>query len=391
MRILMCHNFYQLEGGEDWCHRNELRLLRSAGHDVTEWSRHNDDIAPTLGVRSAIRAMWNRDTYRDVRRVIRKFCPDVIYSNNTFPVVSPSLYYAASREGVPVIQALHNYRDYCANGCLFRNGGVCTACTSTYGSWWGIVHGCYRQSHMASLAVTGVQIAHRIARVRNKIALFHTPTEFARTFFVARGIPADRIVVKPSFVDPIPSVGTGGGGFVLFVGRLTEEKGIRTALEAWQHGGLNVPLRIVGVGPLQDEIARASRTSSLIDYRGYLAPHDVLTEMANALCVVVPSRWYETFGRTMMESYAVGTPVIASRLGAMSEVVRDGETGLLARPGDAMELASAVESMLAQPSRYRQFRQNARAEFLSRYTPSKVLQTMESMLHSVVDTPMANV
>ena len=161
-------------------------------------------------------------------------------------------------------------------------------------------------------------------------------------------LPADRIVVKPNFVDPDPGAGRGRGGYAIFVGRLSPEKGLETLLDAWTRlsADLNgMPLKIVGDGPLAPTVKLAAEQNSRIEWLGSRSLTEVLTLVGDATMLVMPSIWYETFGRTIIEAYACGTPVIASNLGAMAELVVDGETGLLFAPGDADDLAAKVRSL----------------------------------------------
>ncbi|HND53895.1 MAG TPA: glycosyltransferase, partial [Pirellulaceae bacterium] len=234
MKILLCHNHYQRPGGEDQVFDDETRLLTEHGHDVERFTKHNDELRAMSRLGAALRAVWNGETYRELRRVVARFKPAVVHFTNTFPLISPAAYYAVRAEGVPVVQTLHNFRILCPNALLLRDGAACEACVGRAVAWPSIVHGCYRDSRLASAAVAAVAAAHRAIgtwglAVDRYIAL----SEFARERFIAGGLPASRISVKPNCVHPDPGRGTGEGGHFVFVGRLSPEKGLNVLLDAW--------------------------------------------------------------------------------------------------------------------------------------------------------------
>lgn len=369
MKILLCHNHYQQRGGEDLSFAAEAQLLESRGHQVTRFTMHNNAIEEMSRWQAARRTFWNPGSLAELRRIIRKVQPEVMHCTNTFPLMSPSVYQAARAEGVPVVQSLRNYRLLCPGALFLRDGKVCEDCLGKAFAWPGVKHGCYRQSRAASAVVAGMTAVHRlIGTWRRDVDLYFTPSEFARRKHIEGGLPADRILVKPNFIDPDPGPGTGRGGFALFVGRLSPEKGIDTLLRAWDQLGSDYHLKIVGDGPLADSVRAQAATRAHVEWSGHLGHDAVLDLVGEAECLLVPSVWYETFGRTIIEAYARGTPVIASRLGAMSELVDDGRTGLLVEPGNPGALAEAMRTMKADPLRRERMRQEARREYREKYT-----------------------
>jgi glycosyltransferase involved in cell wall biosynthesis len=189
---------------------------------------------------------------------------------------------------------------------------------------------------------------------------------------VAGGIPPDKIVIKPNFVDPDPQIGAGDGGYALFVGRLTDEKGVRTLLTAWKSNAVNVGLKILGDGPLREEVVEAaSRTPHKIEYLGRRPLAEVYDVIGRARVLVFPSQWYEGLPRTIVESYAKGTPVIASRLGSMTELIEPGRSGLLFEAGDADDLARQVARVTGSPDELVQMRVGARRLYEERYTAER--------------------
>lgn len=375
-RVLIVHNRYQQAGGEDAVVADEAALLTSRGHDVRQLLVDNRDIPQRRSVltsaRLAVGTVWSRPAAEWVRTAVRDFRPDVVHFHNTFPLISPSAYYAVRAEGVAVVQTLHNYRLLCPAAIFYRDAKVCEDCLGRAVPWPGVVHGCYRQSRPQTGVVAAMLVAHRVARTWHRaVDRYVALTEFARQRLIAGGLPADRIAVKPNFVYPDPGPGAHGGGYALFVGRLTPEKGIPTLLAAWGQLDGSIPLKIVGDGPLRGQVARAAQRHPEIEWLGPRSAAEVLALMGDALVVIVPSEWYETFGRVVIEAYAVGTPVISSRIGALAELVTHGETGLAVPPGQPGALAEAVRWARAHPVEWRSMGAAARRVFEERYTAER--------------------
>jgi len=380
MRILVCHNFYQQPGGEDEVFASEVALLRLHGHDVTTFQLDND-VVNDMGRAAMLAAtLWNRKTYQTLRQRVAEDRAEVVHFHNTFPLISPAAYYAARREGAAVVQTLHNFRLLCPGANLFRQGKVCEDCIGRHLPWPGVVHKCYRESRSASAAVAALIAAHHVSGTwKNAVDLYLAPTEFARKKFVAGGLPADKLMVKPNFVDPDPGIGAGDGGFALFVARLSNEKGIETLLQAWEKLDRPIPLKVIGDGPMAPVVDEACQRMKHIEWLGRRPLADVYETMGRASVLIFPSRCYETFGRVAVEAYAKGTPVIASGHGAPGDIVRPGKTGTLFEPGNAAALAEAVQRMLSDPARLATQRIAARMEYEARYTGlANLAQLMEA-------------
>ena len=369
MKILVVHNRYREAGGEDRVVDLETALLKSHGHQVTQYILDNKELDETRRFRLAARTVWNPVAHADVRDLIAGERPDILHVHNTLPLASPAVYYAANAEGIPVVQTLHNYRLVCPGAVCFRDNKACTACVGSAAAWRGVWHGCYRGSREATGAIAAMLLIHRLARTwRDRIDTYIAPTNFARRLFVAGGVPAGRTVVKPHFVDPDPGVGRGTGGYALFVGRLSVEKGVRALLAAWTRLGPQIPLIIVGDGPLAQEVADATGRVPGIQWLGRQPRAEVQRLMGDAAFLVFPSAVYETFGQVVIEAFAAGTPVIAAGGGAAEELVEHDRTGLVARPGSTDDLVSQVEWLLAHPERAAAMRAAARAAYEARFT-----------------------
>jgi glycosyltransferase involved in cell wall biosynthesis len=368
MRILLCHNFYREPGGEDQVFADEGRLLESHGHEVIRYTRHNDEIE-SMGRWEAARAtLWNRQTLEELRRLIRREQPEVLHCHNTFPLLSPSIYRAAKEAGVPVVQTLHNYRLLCPAASFLRDGRICEDCLGKAVPWPGVLHACYRQSRPASAAAAAMLTVHRAMKTWSRgVSRYVALSEFSRRKFIEGGLPAERIVTKPNFVDPDPGPGSGAGGYAVFVGRTAEEKGLDTLLAAWRRLSGPVALKIVGDGPLAADAATAARHDPRIEYLGRRGGGEVLAILGEAACLVFPSACYENCPKTILEAFAKGTPVIASAAGAMTEMVADGRNGFHFRRGDAQDLAAKVGALLADPVRSAAMRRAARQQYEAAY------------------------
>lgn len=349
MKALMCHNYYQFHGGEDVVFTDECWLLEQYGHRVVRYEMHNDQLSSMNKLDLVRKTFWNSETYQKVREVIQAESPDVVHCANSFPLLSPSLFQAAKDEGVPTVQTLHNFRLTCPGGTLMRDGRVCEKCLGKRFALAAIRHRCY-QGSLAATSVSSVMHAyHRQRGTWNElIDQFIVLTEHSKSKFIEAGLPADRLNVKPNFVQPDPGYVADDykGDYAIFVGRLSEEKGIRVLLEAWQTLSEKISLVIVGDGPLADIVSAASKRDSQIRWVGQQSRDETMRWIADAKFLVFPSIWYETFGRSMIEAKACGTPVIASNMGAMSLLITHLQTGLHFEPGNAADLARQCNLLL---------------------------------------------
>lgn len=378
MRVLVAHNAYQHRGGEDSVVEAEVALLRSRGHDVATYFRHNDDIGGISRVAAVRQTLWSSRTTHDLAELVRSFRPDVIHSHNTFPLISPSLYWAAAQAGVPVVQTLHNFRLMCLNGLFLRDGRVCEDCLGHL-PWRGVVRKCYRNSGAVSGVLAGTLALHRgLGTYRNKVARYIALNDFCRRKFIEGGLPAERIVVKPNFVDfPAPETLSRQG--LLFVGRLSAEKGVATLAQA---AGLlpDARLRMAGEGP---QAALLDGVSGVVRL-GSLSGAAVRQAMNTAVALMMPSIWYENFPRTIVEAFACGLPVIASRIGALTDLVSDGQTGLLFEPGNPHDLADKMAWALANPERMADMGRKARAQYEEQFSAGENYRVLMGIYNNVI-------
>ena len=371
--MLAVHSYYQQPGGEDQVFAAETRLLEAHGVEVIRYTTHNDRVASLHPLDLAHKTIWNDESYRELARIIRERRPDVMHAHNTFPLISPAAYKAARDGGIPVVQTLHNFRLLCANGLLFRNGRVCEDCIGRTIPWPAVLHRCYRGSAAASAVVATMLAYHRARGTWHRdVDLFVAPTDFARSKLIEGGLPAARIVVKPNFVEwGAESQSTDeevARDYVLYVGRLSAEKGIRTLLAAWDGSEGLLPLRIVGDGPLRDDVARAAATNPVIQWLGYRPAPEIRQLLRGARALVFPSECYEVFPLVVLEAYSTGAPVIGSSIGALESIVDDGRTGLLFTAAESTSLREKVRWASANRDAMQRMGDNARAAYLERYT-----------------------
>jgi glycosyltransferase involved in cell wall biosynthesis len=395
VKILLVFNSYQEPGGEDVVFRKEGHLLKEAGHEVSEYRRDNDEIKAYSSIRRLSlvgQPVWAWDSYRDFRALLRQNRPEIVHVHNTFPLISPSIFWACRKRGVPVVHTLHNYRLLCPQANFFRAGKPCQDCIT--GSYWqGAVHGCYRNSSFETVPVALMLTVHRECKTWIRMVdRYIAPSDFARDQFVKGGFPASQITVKPNFVDPDPGLRIGNGSYALFIGRVSPEKGIDTLLRTWRKLPKTYTLRILGEGPSRGRLKSEAKEGGLsnVDFMGWL-PHDQAMEVVKgARFLIFPSELYETFGLGIVEAFACGVPVVVSRLGAMQEIVQEGHTGFLFRPGDTDDLARTVVHAWNEPELMHRLGVQARLEYETKYTAAVNYRQLIEIYQQVIarEAPM---
>lgn len=375
MKLLLVHNHYRQPGGEDEVFLRESELLLSAGHEVLEYTTHNNEIAED-GVfgkaKLAARTLWAWDSVAELRSLVQREKPCLAHFHNTFPLISPAAYYACQHEGIPVVQSLHNARLMCPAATLYRKGSACHDCVGRSVAWPGVVRACYHNSRLQTAVVAGMLSGHRILGTwQEKVDAYIAFTEFYRQKFIAAGLPREKIFLKPHFLGIDPGMKQIAGDYALFVGRLAPEKGVPTMLQAWRSLS-HVPLRIRGEGPLGSDVEQFARENSSVSTLPYLSRKECFDLIKGARFLVWPSEgYYESFGLVAIEAFACGTPVIASRTGAMAEIVEDRKTGLHFTAGDADDLAAKVHWAWTHPEEMRELANGARAEFQAKYAAER--------------------
>jgi glycosyltransferase involved in cell wall biosynthesis len=385
MRIIVCHNYYRHRGGEDGVFEVEANLLVSRGHEVHKFVRRNDEFSGLETIAVAGGTIWNRSAAGAVADLVRDEGADVVHFHNWLPQISQGAFHAARGAGAAVVQTLHNYRFTCAKGVLFRDGAICEECVGRTIGWPALVHGCYRDSRVATVPVVGALATHRILNTSERaVDATIVLSEFARSKLIESGLPPQRVYVKPNFVAPDPGEQSGSGGYVTYVGRMSEEKGIATLLDAWALADDLPVLKIAGSGPLVDQVETAAADNPRIEYLGLVGPDEIPDILGDAAFSIMPSVNYEGFPRAIVESFAVGTPVIASRIGSLTELIDAGRTGLLFEPGKPDSLVEAVRNAVAEPSSA-DMRAAARHEYLNRYGIDRNYDVLMDIYQHAID------
>jgi glycosyltransferase involved in cell wall biosynthesis len=388
MKILLVHNSYQQPGGEDVVFNQERELLESAGHQVLTYCRSNHEIGNYTGLKRlplAVHMVWARDTRREIASFLHRQKPDLVHIHNTFLMASPSIYSACKEAHTPVVQTLHNYRLFCPAANFFRSGQVCEECVER-NLWRSVHHACYRESRAQTASVAFMLEVHRLLRTGSTLVDAFVPlTEFARRKFIACGMPAEKTITKPNFVHPDPGPRQSADDYALFIGRLSEEKGPETLLRAWSRLSVRPPLRIIGDGPLRSRLeAGTNGRARDICFEGQLGRPQVLAALKSGRFLVFPSWLYESFPMVIVEAFACGIPVIASRLGAAQEIVEDGRTGLHFTPGDPDDLAAKVAWAWTHPEETAAMGRAARAEYEAKYTSGRNYQMLMEIYEHVL-------
>ena len=372
MRVLILHNRYQQAGGEDVVVRAEQSLLENHGHDVDRIEADNAEIGGfSRQLKAALGTIYSPSAKDCVATRIASFQPNVVHVHNFFPLLSPSIYFACREAGVPVVQTLHNYRLICPSAQLLRDGKVCEDCVGKTFAWPGVLHACYRGSRLGTASVAAMAgVHHWLGTWSSRVDIFIALSVFAKKKLAEGGMPDSKITIKPNFATDPGSACDGSGGFALFVGRLSPEKGIATLLSAWERTTITIPLKVAGDGPLASEVSQRS-AKGRIEYLGAQPCDKILALMREAALLVFPSILYEGLPMVILEAFSVGLPVVASDLGSMSSLVTDGRTGLHFRPGDAGDLAAKVDWAVSHPMEIARMRSAARSEFLANYTAER--------------------
>jgi glycosyltransferase involved in cell wall biosynthesis len=390
MKILFVHNFYQQFGGEDAVANSERRLLEDRGEEVLFWTRHNDEIkdySPSQKLNFIRETISSSRTTADIKEAVTHFKPDVAFVHNIYPLISPSLYPALNSLGVPVVQVLHDFRPFCSNGWFYIDGKICERCKMG-NHLHGIIHRCYKDSYLLSTLYSATLGINRQAGLLDKIDAYICLTGFFKEKILEVGIPEDKIYLRPNFIDA-PPLDAGsqeqGGGYALYLGRLSNEKGIRTLIRAFEKLP-EVNLKIVGTGPLEPEVREYARAKGLrnIEFLGFKSGEEKWQLIRKCQFAVVSSEWYENFPIVALEYFAAAKPVIASRIGGLPYVVEEGRTGYLFEPGNADDLVATVKRLRDDPAAGVTMGRLGRQLVETKYGPEASYNTLMQIFHKVL-------
>ena len=347
MKILLCHNYYKTRAGEGLVFEHEKNLLIKNGNDVQTYTRDNSEINSFPAVArfsSFLSGFSNKKTQNDIDRIVEENKPDVAHVHNVFPLISPSLYVALNRHQVPVVQTFHNFRFICPNGLLFINKKECPYFLKK--NFHCIKNKCYRQSYVYSAWYSAILAYHAKKKTFiNKIDRYIALNSFTKSVFVKAGFNSEKIIVKPNSASAqSSSFNENPDNYILFAGRLSQEKGVLTLLKAAAKVP-SLPLKILGDGPLENKIKQFISENNLthVELLGYKPQMEFEKYLANALVTILPSECFENCPLTIINSLYLGTPVIASRTGGIPDFVPEDKAGWLFTPGNAEELTQRLK------------------------------------------------
>ena len=379
VKVVVVHNYYQQAGGEDRVLAAEVALLKAHGHDVVLYTVNNDNLTSLwqkVSVAFATFFSWRH--YRRFQQFLRQHQPAIVHVHNYFPQLSPAIFYAAKRMQIPVVHTLHNYRAICPSATLF-DGKAVNLTSIRQGPFWAVPYRLYRQSWIGTWVLAGAIALHqRLGTWRRCVDRYIALSPSQRDLYIQAGWPADAVMLKGHFVaeatatiesesrlfasaeseclalEPAVSVNAGSvsngsmtTGSVLYVGRLSAEKGIEFLLQSWLHANIKTPLTVLGTGPLQERCQQLAAQCYAVTLCGAKLRAEVLQSMRQASLLVVPSLCLETFGLVVLEAFAQRLPVLVAGHGGLADLVRPEQLGWHFTAGDAADLATKVEQILA--------------------------------------------
>ncbi len=366
MKILQCHNQYFFPGGEDAVAHAEAQMLEQAGHRVIKYNRFNQEIKKMSFLKKLFflmkDAFFDKKVYRDLCLLIQKEKPDVAHFHNSFFMITPSAYQACFDEKLAVVQTLHNYRFLCPAGIFFRSGKICEECLHQ-GRFVSVRYGCWH-GRLQTIWMN-VVIKQYEKNVLSKISRFIVLTDFQKKKFVSLKWAKNNLTIKHNFVEASLKRDK-VGEYVLFVGALQEYKGIKFLLDTWQKYQIQIPLKIVGSGPLEEELRK--RKIPYVEFLGQKTKQEIQILMRDCLCMVMPSVWYEACPMVILESKSCGVPMITTAMGAMQEMVCHEQTGLLVKPYDEKGLYEAVKRLFIDKELNQRLGNQAYEEYQQKYT-----------------------
>ena len=393
MKILLIHNRYKQKGGEDSVFDAEYELLKKHGNQVEELIFDNNNIQSLKDkVSISFKIVFNHYSKKMLKIVIRRFKPDIIHIHNLFYVASPSILYEASKQNIPVVLTLHNYRLICAGALLLRNAKPCELCIKQVFPVHGIIHRCHNNSFVKTTQIALITNIHKILGTwKNRVQKFIVLTEFSKSIFMQSSLKIDstKIEVKPNFVQ---DCGEGEfksrKSFFLFIGRLSLEKGIKTLLESFDKTGIK--LEIIGDGPLKSMVERHCLENETSKYWGFQNKTFIVDKLKNCKALIFPSIWYEGMPITILEAFAAGTPVIASNIGNINTMVKDGYNGFHFATGDPEALKRKIKEAMSNKN-LQIYSKNARISYETHYTPKKNYERLMNIYQNLLDVDKENI
>lgn len=381
MKILIAHNKYQQRGGEDLVFETESYLLKSAGYEVETLLVSNEQIVGIKGkIKAATGIKNNSAVLENIKEILKKFKPDIVHFHNIFPTLSPASVRAVLETGTPVVLTLHNYRFICAGAMLLRNNKPCEKCLSS-SRFNAIYHKCYRSSYIGSFCanIVGDEVKKISQEFPDKIK-FITLTEFAKTRFIKAGYKEHNFIVKPNCLSDPGHGEIDRDNKIIYVGRISSEKGVSTLIEASRRSGIK--LDIIGDGPDREILQRSA--GETVTFLGALPPYEVLANIKKAKALAIPSKWYEGFPMVALEAMGTGTPILASDIGSLSEIVDHGTNGFLLDPFQINDWAEMFKYVIHENEELLKIGNQTRKVFLKKYNQEAGLKHLCEIYQSLI-------
>ena len=388
MRILVVHNTYKEKGGEDNSFALEVNMLRENGNQVETEVFHNSEIKSNLDLlKLPLTLVYNKKSVSKVAEKIKSFKPDIIHVHNFFYVASPGIFYLARQYRIPVVFTVRNFRLICIGAYLLRNGAVCELCVNKFLPYHGILYKCHQNSRLNSFFLTYMLVIHRLIGTWNrKITRYIVLTDFAKEKLLnsTLDLKSNQIVVKPNFIGDNGFISANKrGNYYLFVGRLSAEKGVDVLLNALKTA--SVRIKIIGDGPLRYKLDEFSNTN-LVEYLGFQGNEKIINELKHAKALIFPSIWYEGMPRTILEAFSTGTPVIASDIENIRDIVNDGINGVHFKKGDAQDLAEKLNYFESNSEQIKALNEGAYSTFKEKYTKELNYRLLSSIYSELIES-----
>lgn len=389
MKILQIHNFYRTPGGECSVVKAENRLLKQYGHTIQQFSVDSGGIvAQSLGRKALgfLQIPYNIEAARQLTKLLHDFQPDIAHVHNVFPLLSPSMYVVLKRKCTNVIQTIHNYRFLCPNGLFFTGGRICQQCMHD-GFMAAVRNKCVRNSYpISAMYAAAIGLAWQSGSLPTNIDRYIALNQFGADMLASGGVPRERIRICGNFIEHTSVSPKAKHFYILYLGRLSPEKGLWTLLKAMRGVPAGITLKIGGTGPMEVALKDYVAAYSLpVEFLGFVAGDEKERLIAGAICTIVPSEWFENFPMSVLESLALGTPVIASRIGGLPEMIEHEVSGLLFEPGDIEGLLRAIRRVSENTEEAMSMAAAALAAARSRFGPEAHIRGLQDIYAEVVD------
>lgn len=383
--LLAINNYFYRRGGAEAVFFDHMAMFDAIGWDVvpfamqhelnepSPWSGHFPSeieygrrTSPLRKVQQAASVIYSFEAQRKLREVLDRARPAIAHAHNVYHHLSPAIFSTLKQAGIPVVMTVHDLKLACPAYKMLRDGAICEDCRGGH-VYNVLLHRCIKDSASLSAVVLAETVLHRsLGLYRKTLDRLVVPSRFYQEKLVEWGWPAEMMVHIPNFVDvDAYRADWEESDYFVFAGRLGPEKGLATLIKACARAGQR--LVIAGTGPEEPALRQlATDTGADVRFAGYLSGEALHRVIGQSLALVLPSEWYENAPISVLEAYALGRPVIGAAIGGIPEMVRAGETGLLARSGDAEDLATALSRLAAEPPARRAAMGAAGRDWISR-------------------------